>query len=176
MKYFRKLMSYIATRLIIITLCISLLVCAFYMAYNLGNAYVLINEGMEKRVSVVLTREDATDLNDYFTTAFLENDPVLTIAFSDSSPYLPYTITGFDYSVSISGITAWPWSSEIRCTVVESVKNITGTVKAAYATQVSGAPSQWKSGRYTIRLSKQANGQWKIAAMEQDASYKDTEE
>ena len=85
MKYFRRMMSFLAARLIVFTLCVSLIVCAFYMAYNMGNAFMLIEEGMEKRVSVVLTREHATDLNNYFTAGFLEADPVLAYAFSDMS-------------------------------------------------------------------------------------------
>ena len=93
MKYLRRMMSFLAVRLIVFTVCASVVVCAFYMAFEIGNAYVLISEGMEKRVSVALTRENATDLNGYFTTGFLEGDPVLSAAFSEDSPYLAYTIT-----------------------------------------------------------------------------------
>ena len=62
MKYLRRMMSFLAVRLIVFTVCASVVVCAFYMAFEIGNAYVLISEGMEKRVSVALTRENATDL------------------------------------------------------------------------------------------------------------------
>lgn len=60
MKYLRRMMSFLAVRLIVFTVCASVVVCAFYMAFEIGNAYVLISEGMEKRVSVALTRENAT--------------------------------------------------------------------------------------------------------------------
>ena len=42
MKYLRRGMVRIAVKLLIVTVCVSLLVCVFYMAYNIGNAYVLI--------------------------------------------------------------------------------------------------------------------------------------
>ena len=174
MKYLRRLLQFTATRLIIFTVCASLVVCAFYIAFNLGNAYILISEGMEKRAVVAMTREDATALNGYFTGTFLNADPVLESAFSDSSPYLPYTITGYDYSISIENIRVWPWGDEIICTVVEHMKDIRGNVKAAYASEVSGSPAAWKSGRYELRLKKQGNGQWKISSIRQDANYKDT--
>ena len=174
MKYLRRLLTFTAARLVIFTVCVSLVVCAFYIAFNLGNAYILISEGMEKRAVVAMTRENATDLNGYFTGAFLNRDPVLEYAFSDSSPYLPYTITDYDYSITIEDLRVWPWGNEIICTVVEHMKDIKGSVKAAYASEVSGAPAAWKSGRYELRLTKQDNGQWKISSIRQDANYKDT--
>jgi len=174
MKYLRRMMSFLAAKIVLFTICVSALVCAFYIAFNLGNAYVLISEGMEKRADVALTRENATDLNNYFTGAFLNADPVLEYAFSDASPYLPYTITGYDYAVSIESISVWPWGSEIDCVIVENLDNIKGNVRAAYASSVSGSPAEWVSGRYFLKLGKQANGQWKISAISQDPTYKDT--
>lgn len=175
MKYIRRMMSFLAVRLAIFTACVALIVCAFYMAFNMGNAYILIEEGMEKRVEVALTREGATELNHYFTGAFLEGDPVLQIAFSDVSPYLPYTITSFEHEVEISDMRAWPWTNEIECTVIERVSAITGTVKANYVVETGSKPATWTGGRFFIRLRKQENGQWKIAAMQQDASYREVE-
>ncbi|MBQ3079316.1 MAG: hypothetical protein IJC48_04850 [Clostridia bacterium] len=174
MKYIRRMMSFLAFRAVIFTVAAAALVCAFYIAFNLGNAYVLISEGMEKRVDVALTRENATDLNNYFTGSFLNDDPVLEYAFSDVSPYLPYTITSYDYKVTVESISVWPWGNEIQCEIVEHVDNITGNVKAAYASSVSGKPAVWSSGRYFLRLTKQSNGQWKISAIHQDPTYKDT--
>ncbi len=167
MKYLRRMMSYLAVRLIHLTMSESKLVCAYYIAYNLENAYVLISEGMEKRASVVLTREDAVALNGYFTTGFLNSDPLLEIAFSDASPYLSHTIKSFDYSAKIENLMAWPWDNDIQCTVVERVKNITASSSS------SGQITPWASGRYFIRLRKQANGQWKIASMRSDPDYID---
>ena len=175
MKYLRRMMSFLAVRLVIFTFCAALVVCAFYMAFNLGNAYVLITEGMEKRVSVGLTREDAAELNNYFTASFLQADPVLALAFSDASPYMAYNIKGFDYEVEISNLRAWPWSDHIDCVVTEHVNDITGTVKADYAVEKGSTPATWSDGRYAIKLVKQPNGQWKIAAMQQDSTYHEVE-
>ena len=176
MKYLRRMMSFLAVRLIVFTVCASVVVCAFYMAFEIGNAYVLISEGMEKRVSVALTRENATDLNGYFTTGFLEGDPVLSAAFSEDSPYLAYTITSFDYDVEISDLRAWPWSDEIQCTVTEHVKGIVGKVKPDYVVSTGSKPATWSDGRYRLWLKKQANGQWKIATIKQDPTYHDTQD
>ncbi len=169
------MMSFLAVRLVIFTVCIAMIVCAFYMAFNMGNAYMLIEEGMEKRVSVALTREGATELNNYFTASFLEADPVLASAFSDASPYLAYNISSFDHNVDISSMRAWPWTDEIECIVTEHVGSITGKVKANYVVETGSKPATWTGGRYLIKLRKQANGQWKIAAMLQDSTYREVE-
>lgn len=175
MKYLRRLISFLAAKMILFTACAAIIVCAFYIAFNLGNAYILINEGMEKRAVVALTRENATELNGYFTGSFLNADPVLDSAFSDASPYIAYNITGYEYEISIESLKVWPWGDEIVCIVVEHMNDIKGTVKAAYASEVSGDPAPWMSGRYELRLKKQPDsGQWKISAIRQDNNYKDT--
>ncbi|MBR3927652.1 MAG: hypothetical protein IKJ65_01465 [Clostridia bacterium] len=175
MKYLRRLISFVAVKMVLFTAISAIIVCAFYIAFNLGNAYILVGEGMEKRAAVALTRENATDLNGYFTGSFLNSDPVLEYAFSDASPYLPYNITGYEYDISIESLKVWPWGDEIVCIVIEHMEDIKGTVKAAYASEISGAPAPWASGRYELRLKKQSdNGQWKISSIRQDANYKDT--
>ncbi len=175
MKYLRRLISFVAVKMVLFTAVAAIIVCAFYIAFNLGNAYILISEGMEKRAVVALTRENATDLNGYFTGGFLNSDRVLESAFSDASPYLAFNITDYEYDISIESIRVWPWGDEIVCVVIEHMDSIKGNVKAAYASQVSGTPAPWASGRYELRLKKQPDsGQWKIAGILQDPNYKDT--
>ena len=86
MKYIRRLLWFIASRMIILSACVAILICAFYMALNSGNIYILVTDGMAKRVEVALTREDASELNKYFSADFLTNDPGRQIAFSANSP------------------------------------------------------------------------------------------
>ena len=175
MKYIKRLAVFIASRLIIFSLCASLIICAFYMAYNIGDAYILVTEGLEKRVDVCLTRDDYTSLNSYFAASFLNQDPVLAVAVSESSPYYAYNITSFEYNIKLTKLRgAWPWADYITCVVTETVSDITGTVKAAYASEVSGEITPWKSSRYTVTLRKQSDGKWKITGLEQDPTYKDT--
>lgn len=173
MKYIRRFVFFIASRLVIITLCAALLVCAFYMAYNMGNAYIVMNEGLEKRVDVCLTRQDYTELNKYFTIGFLNSDPVLGVSVSDNAPYLPYNITSYDYDLKITNLYAWPWQELISCTVTEYVTDIKGSVKPSYAQTVSGSIPEWASGRYKVYLTKQDDGSWKISGLTQDQGYRD---
>ena len=55
MLYFRRLIWFIASRMLLICVLLGMLVCGFFMAMNGANIYVVLNEGMEKRVDVILT-------------------------------------------------------------------------------------------------------------------------
>ena len=128
MKYIRRLLWFIASRMIILSACVAILICAFYMALNSGNIYILVTDGMAKRVEVALTREDASELNKYFSADFLNNDPVMQIAFSANSPYIDYNITDFDHVITLEWLWAWPWQDTAYCTITERVPSIEGSV------------------------------------------------
>ncbi len=175
MKYLRRFMFFIAQKLVIITLCASLIIYAFYLAYNLGNAYILVSEGMEKRVDVCLTREDYQALNNYFSAGFLSADPVLAAAWTEASPYFFYDISSYEYDISISRLRWSPRSSTVTCVATERVTGIGGKVKAEFASQAAPDIVPWKSTRYTVTLHKQSSGKWLITGLSQDVNYKDTE-
>ena len=71
----------------------------------------MLNDGLEKRVEVILTREDAPELNNYFHGDFLGADPALTAAFDGQFALCDYNITGFEHELTIESLWAWPWDS-----------------------------------------------------------------
>ncbi len=166
MVYFRRLVWFIATRLIILCVILGMLLCGFFMALNMANVYVVLNEGMEKRAEVILTREDAEELNKYFHYDFLNNDTALAGAFDGTSAYTDYVITGFEYSLTIEKLWCWPWESYATCTVVERVPDITGSVLSSRKNEVSSVIPKWQGGRYNITLINDS-GKWKIIGMQQ---------
>ena len=170
MKYVRRLMWFIASRLLVVTLLVSILVCAFYMCMNSANIYVVVTDGMDKRVEVVLTQEDAAELNNYFHADFLKADPVLNLAFTESSPYINYNITDFEHSLSIETLWAWPWDNTATCRIVERVPSITGTVLSSKKNEASATIPTWQGGRYDLTLVN-VNGQWKISGMKQLTAF-----
>ena len=166
MVYFRRLVWFIATRLIILCVILGMLLCGFFMALNMANVYVVLNEGMEKRAEVILTREDAEELNKYFHYDFLNNDTALAGAFDGTSAYTDYTITDFEYSLTIEKLWCWPWENYATCTVVERIPDITATVVSSRKNEVSSTVPKWQGGRYNITLINES-GKWKIIGMQQ---------
>ena len=148
MKYIRRLLWFIASRMIILSACVAILICAFYMALNSGNIYILVTDGMAKRVEVALTREAANELNKYFSADFLNNDPVMQIAFSANSPYIDYNITDFDHVITLEWLWAWPWQDTAYCTITERVPSIEGSVISSRVTDVRGDPPAWRIRGY----------------------------
>lgn len=166
MLYFRRFIWFIASRLIILCILLGMLLCGFFMCMNLANVYVILDEGLEKRVEVILTREEAEELNKYFHYDFLNADPALNGAFDGSSAYSDYVISDFEYELTIEKLWAWPWDTYATCTVVERVPAITGKVLSSRANEVSKVIPKWQGGRYNLTLVKES-GEWKIIGMQQ---------
>ena len=166
MVHLRRLIWFIASRLILICIICGMLVCGFYMCLNTANIYVILTDGLEKRADVILTQQEAEKLNFYFHADFLSTDPALEGAFDGTSIYDDYTITDFEYDLKIEKLWAWPWDDFATCTVVERVPSITGTVIASRRSEVSATVPGWQGGRYDITLIKD-EGEWKIIGMQQ---------
>ena len=166
MLHLRRLVWYIVTRLLLVCILCGMLVCGFYMCLNTANIYVILNDGLERRAQVILTREDAETLNFYFHASFLSTDPALEGPFDGTSMYSNYAISDFDYDLKIEKLWAWPWDNFAACTVVERVPSITGSVIAGRRGENLPDSPTWQGGRYDIMLIKE-NGEWKIIGMQQ---------
>ncbi|MEE1200971.1 MAG: hypothetical protein U0L09_09995 [Christensenellales bacterium] len=174
MVYIRRLVWFIAHRLVILCVLLGMLLCGFFMAMNLANVYIILDEGLEKRVEVILTREDAEELNKYFHYDFLNADPALAGAFDGTSAYSDYSISDFEYDLKIESMWSWPWDAYATCTVLERVPSIQGKVLSSRANEISPDIPEWQGGRYNITLVKE-DGLWRIIGMQQVAVIMDSE-
>lgn len=171
MKYIRRFMWFLSSRLVIFTLIVGILVLVFYTCLNISNIYILLSDGMKARAQVMLTREDPEQLNNYFRAEFLTGDEALNLALGPSSPYVDYEITDFEYKLSIESVWCWPWQDTASATIVERIPKITGQVVSSRSEAVEdgslpSTPPTWQGGRYEITLYR-SNGQWKVAGMRQ---------
>lgn len=166
MKYVRRLMWFIASRVLIFTIVASILVCGFYMCMNSANIYIVLTDGLKERVNVILKAEGAEDLNDYFHADFLNSDSALQGAFGGQSAFGAYSITDFDYVLTIEKLWAWPWDDQASCTVTERVPSITGNVLSSRKGEVDSEIPKWQGGKYDITLVR-SGGKWKITGMKQ---------
>ena len=167
MKYLRRLLWFLASRLLVVTLIASLMVTVFYYAMNLTNINVVLKDGMAARVKVVMMGDDVSGLTRYFQSSFLDRDEVLTA----DSPYDDYNIRGIDHRLEMGFFWTWPWEETARVDIVERVLSIDGRAKGTRAEALiaeGGAsaiyPPAWKSAKYRAVLVKE-NGQWKIRSL-----------
>lgn len=168
MSYLRRFVWFAAKKLVLWTVALGVLVCAFFMCMNTSNVYIVLTDGLENRVNVILTGGDAYPLTTWFHPDFLANDPALIGAVEGRSIYSDYNIRNYDYELKVSSIWAWPWDRYASCTVTETVTDIDGSVKVSRADEVKGPVPQWQSGRFNVTLVREAN-KWKIIGMQQTA-------
>lgn len=71
MKYLRRLIWYICSRLLVLCCILGLIVMAFYFSMNATNCYILLKDGMAKRAQVIMMGSDV-ELSSYFAPAYLD--------------------------------------------------------------------------------------------------------
>ena len=166
MKYLRRGIWYLASRLLVICLVFGLIITVFYYAMNLTNIQIIVKDGMAKRAQVVMMGADE-NLNAYFSPAYLERDALLIEARAGQSVYQNYyTIKGFDHRINLDSFWCWPWEDTARATFTERIPAIDGKLKAsareeAAAAGVSLTTPKWQPTQYSVLLSRE-NGQWRI--------------
>ncbi len=172
MRTLKRFLSFIASRMFMLTVVSALLIIAFYLAMNTANIWVLISDGLDARAGVVLMGEGEEELTKYFRQEFLSQDPVLRVALSDTSPYRDYDIRGYDHRVKMISVWSWPWETVARAEIIESIPAIDGTIlssKREAALAEGGeerlSPPKWATARYRVTLVRSA-GKWMISNLQ----------
>ena len=172
MKHLRRLIWHIASRLLIVTLVLGLLITGFYYAMNRTNIDVVLKDGMARRAQVVMMTEDMEELRKYFYDSFLNRDGAVQTVVNGTSPYQDYNIVGIDHRLEMGFTWVWPWDTTARVDIVERLPRIDGRVKGTVAEDYIARygedalyPPDWASARYRATLVKE-NGQWKILSLQ----------
>ena len=171
MKYLRRLIWHIASRLLIVTIVLGMMVISFYYAMNMSNMYVVLKDGMARRAQVVMMQEDVSELTKFFQQSFLNYDPVVQDVLSGNSPYRDYNVRGIDHRLEMGFTWVWPWDTSARVDIVERIPRIDGRIKGTKAEEYIERegedaiyPPEWDSARYRVQLVKE-NGQWHIRSL-----------
>ncbi|MBQ3278007.1 MAG: hypothetical protein IJG94_02475 [Clostridia bacterium] len=172
MKYLRRTVWYLTSRLLLLCVLLGLGITIFYYAMNLTNIQIVLKDGMANRAKVIMgIADDQDELKKYFQNSVIANDTELKAAALGNSRYENYNIRGIDHRLEMGFLWVWPWESSVRVTVTESIPRIDGRVKGLKADEViarDGAkavyPPEWPDAQYRILLTKEA-GQWKIRSM-----------
>ena len=172
MRILKRFLSFIASRMFFLTIVSALLIISFYLAMNTANIWVLIDDGLSARASVVLLGDSPQELSKYFKQEFLNTDPVLQVGTSEVSPYQDYEIRGFDHRVRMVFVWSWPWEDVARAEIIESIPAIDGTIKSSRreaALAVGGearlSPPDWATSRYRVTLTR-TGGRWMISNLQ----------
>ena len=154
MRSLRRFIWFIASRLFILLLLISILSVTFYYAMNATNIYVIIKDGMARRAQVIMMEEPSSGLSSYFLDSWIERDELLQQALNGNGPYRNTSVTGFDHRISMKYVWCWPWEHTAAANVEERIPSIDGK-------SVTGAVPAWTNAQYTVILTRDS-GNWKI--------------
>jgi hypothetical protein len=117
---------------------------------------------MALRAECVLADGSKNDLEEYFTLSFLAGDS----AMSDTT-YSNYTISSYNYDLTIEKISVLPWSMVATVTAVERV-DIKGSINADQLGEgeTSGdyPVPEWTAARYRIKFIND-NSRWYISEL-----------
>ena len=171
MKYLRRFVWYLASRLLLICVVLGLMIVSFYYAMNMANIQVVLKDGMAYRAQVVMMDADPSELTKYFMPSFLEQDQVLLAVQQGNSPYKDYNVRGIDHRLEMEWMWCWPWEDTARADITERIPRIDGRAKGTAADALVAAggsealyPPAWQSAKYRAVLVKE-NGQWRIRSL-----------
>ncbi len=173
MKRLRRLVWFVASRLVIITCVLGLMTVAFYFSMNAANIFVILKDGMAQRALTVMTGGTGEELTKYFSTAYLALDDQLATLRDGTNLYQRYQVTGIDHRLRLEWVWAWPWEDTARATITEHVPAIDGRILGEYresTPQENWAPPKWTPARYDVVLIRE-NGQWHIRELQNERAY-----
>lgn len=152
---------FVARTLLIIALIAGLGWYAFKVAFNAGNMYILATEGMQLRAECVMQDGPKLELTEYFTAEFIENDELLS-----SGKYDDYTVSDYNYKLSLEGFSLNPWADRVTVQIVERVEQMQGAVNADRIPEDAPEDAEyplpeWEAGRYKVTFVKE-DGRWYI--------------
>lgn len=165
MKYLRRLIWFVASRLMIILIVLGLLTTAFYFSMNASNIHIILKDGMAKRAQKVLMNAEE-NLDVYFSPAYQDRDPLLLEVKNNTSIYQNfYDITGIDHRIQLDSFWCWPWDNTATATITETIPGIDGKLKSGVRNTEIGATlpqtPRWETMRYNVILTRE-NNQWRI--------------
>jgi len=171
-KYLRRIVWFIATRLLVICLILGLVITVFYYTMNLSNIQIILKDGMAGRAKYVMGITDSRDeLGRYFQQSCLESDQLIMKTASGQSPYADYNVRGIDHRLDMQFFWLWPWENSVRVRISEQIPRIDGRARGSKAEELiaqNGSkalyPPDWPEGEYRVILVKE-NGQWKIKSL-----------
>lgn len=150
---------YVVRTLLFIIMGSIVCIAAFLTAERIANLYILTNEGMALRAECILADGAQNDLEEYFTMTYLDTDAAL-----QDTTYDAFTVSSYNYDLSIKKLSVLPWSMTARVVVVERV-SVKGSINASLLEEGDSAENYplpvWTPKEYALDFVN-ADGRWYI--------------
>ena len=168
LRFARRSLQYVVRTVLLSVAILAVCVLAFLICSNLSNIYILANEGMSMRAECILTGNDTSELYSCFTSDCIAGDARL----SDTT-YQSYTVSDYDYKLTVDEMHTLPWNAPVYALVTEQVTGITGTANAEIENVAAEVPA-WTSVRYRLEFARM-DGRFYITSVTVDEVDPDIE-
>jgi len=159
----RRTMMYIVRTMMLVIAGVLLCALAFLTAERMSSLYILSSEGMALRASCVLDDGDREAMEEYFLLTCMAEDTRL-----NDGAYRNYTVSSYNYDLSIENITVLPWSATATVTAVETVA-IKGSIDADLVEEDKTAADyplpKWETARLKLHYVNTGE-RWYVAEIE----------
>ena len=155
---------YILRTVLILVLIAALGWFVFMIGLNASNLYILASEGMALRAECVLQDGAIVELTEYFTQDFITDDEILY-----QGAYDNYTVSDYNYKLSVQSMWVLPWSASATMEVTERVTSIAGAINKDSIPEDAAEGTEyplpiWEAGTYRLTFTKQ-NHRWYISGV-----------
>ncbi len=116
MKTALRLITFLTRKIIDIAVVIILIIMATFISYDMANIYVVANDGLSKRAEIIISNENPSDFNKFFTLKYLNSDTMLS-----SGQFKDYIVSDYNYELKIKKLWVWPWESTTEMVVEEFI-------------------------------------------------------
>lgn len=149
-----KFVQYLTKRVVVVLILMLLTVVVTFTAYDCANVYIVVTEGLTQRVNAVMNNYENISLNKFFSSSFLNSDPLL-----NNNEYKNFIVQNYKFQLRVKKLWVWPWENSTRVVVEEIVSDIKAL--PIEDDQSLKTPPRWQNGEKVILLEKKA-GLWKI--------------
>ena len=152
----RRSIWFVLRAVLIISAILGIAYGVFTEAMYISNMFIVTTEGMSLRAETILQNGSHSELEQYFTDRFLEEDELL-----NGGAYLDFAVDSYDYRYDIKGFSVLPWSRTGSVTYVERIPTIRAT---PVSEEVQGPVTPWTPMHYRVNLVK-LDGRWLIDSL-----------
>jgi len=154
--YLLKFFWYILKYLIIGLFVGAIMIVGFFVARDIANVYIIVNEGMEVRAGNIMNISQISEIDKYYVENYAVSDFELS-----TNRYDEFFIRDFEYKLKIESLWANPWEDTAFVKAVETVPDIDGEYPVENDDEVALVLPEWQSARYAISLVR-IDGAWYI--------------
>ncbi|MBQ9832113.1 MAG: hypothetical protein IJO48_00085 [Clostridia bacterium] len=156
----KRSILYVLITLLVIAVIILLAYGFMIWAMHTSNLYVLATEGMELRAGCIVTNGSVVELAEHFSQDFIDNDDALY-----DGKYKEFTVSAYDYRLTVESVSVMPWSNKASMKVVERMASMTGTANdESEENSARTALPPYVTARYKIEF-KKTDGRWYISGL-----------